>query len=297
MKKWNQINKRLKSIIADGLDVSFNHSPVVKATSRAKYIISFFHVKFKDKIIWEYPKDNAYHNIRFCDKFQPYDNWHAPYQGGQKKWDPIYADFQFASPENIITGYLDLPKEDLLSFEEPTGLRYILWAIDKRIRKKRLQETGFIEQALPIVKERVPEYNLEADLGNSMTLVYTDSDISIFGKSKWKFVSTWNDEYYKAHRFIVADNPSYSLSKHTIEVDFNGQIAKWCPKMVSKNILNLTPEIEEKIITALKSPSNNLENKTVFEELIYLENIYPTSKDVIPEDLKQFEKITEKKRY
>ena len=37
MKKWNQINKRLKSILAEGLNVAFNHSPVVKTTYRDKY--------------------------------------------------------------------------------------------------------------------------------------------------------------------------------------------------------------------------------------------------------------------
>lgn len=30
MQKWNQVNKRLKTIIADGFDIAFNHSPLVK---------------------------------------------------------------------------------------------------------------------------------------------------------------------------------------------------------------------------------------------------------------------------
>ena len=296
MKKWNQINKRLKMIIADGLDVSFNHSPLVKTTARAEYCLSFFHVKFNGRIIWAYPKDNAYHNFRFCDKYQPYDNWHSPYQGGQPKRAAYYADFQFASPENIIAGYLDMPKSELLNFDEPTGIRYILWACDKRIGKQKLSEMQFIKQALPMVKERIPEYNLEPCLGNSMTLVYSDETISIFGKSKWKFASTWHDDYGKIHRFIVTDNPSYSLAKHSIEIDFNGQIERWYPKIFSKNLLKITPETEEKIITALRTPSKNIENKTVWAELKILENLYSVTKEPIDENLPLFEKITTKQR-
>ena len=224
MKKWNQINKRLKSILAEGLNVAFNHSPVVKTTYRDKYCISFFHVKFNGEVIWQYPKDNAYHNFRFCDKYIPYDVWERPWQGGQEKKIEGYTNKQFASPENIVAGYLDMPKDKLLEFDEPTGLRYILWACDKRIGKNKLSQMKFIKQALPIVRARVPEYNLEPCFGNSMTLVYSDEDINIFGKSKWAFNSTWNDDYLKTHRFIVADNASYSLSKHAIEIDFNGQI-------------------------------------------------------------------------
>ena len=291
MKQWNQINKRLKTIMADDLNISFNHSPVVKTTYRDKYAISFFQVKFRGEIIWQYPKDNAYHNFRFCDKYQPYNQWKRPWQGGQKKPRRHFADRQFASPENIIAGYLDMPKDKLLKFEEPTGLKYILWACDKRIGKHRLSEMHFIKQALPIVKSRIPEYNLEPCLGNSMTLVYTDTAISIFGKSKWAFDCTFDDNYLKTHRFIVTDNPSYSLSKHAIEINFNGQISRWYPKMFSKNILNITPEIEEKIILALKSKSTNVNNKTVWEEIITLENLYPTTKDIVSEDYPLFTEI------
>ena len=294
MKKWNQINKRLKSILAEGLNVAFNHSLVVKTTYRDKYCISFFHVKFNGEIIWQYPKDNAYHNFRFCDKYIPYDVWERPWQGGQEKKIEGYTNKQFASPENIVAGYLDMPKDKLLEFDEPAGLRYILWACDKRIGKNKLSQMEFIKQALPIVKARVPEYNLKPCLGNSMTLVYSDEDINIFGKSKWAFNSTWDDDYLKTHRFIVTDNASYSLSKHAIEIDFNGQISKWYPKMFSKNVFKLTTDTEQKILKALKSPSKNLEGKTVWEELIFLENRYPTIKEIVPEDLELFSEITQR---
>ena len=300
-RKWNQINKRLKTIIADGLNISFNHSPVVKKTYRMQaYSINFFHIKFNNKIIWEYPKDNAYHNFMFVDEYTKYDIWHRPWQGGEPDRDSRYRDSQVASPENIIAGYLDMPKDKLLEFDEPTGIRYILWACDKRIGKNRLAQIQFIKQAQEIVKARVPNYSLEPCFGNSMTLVYTDNDISIFGKSKWKFHSTFADEYYKAHRFIVADNQSYSLAKHAIELDFNGNITKGkgCriyPKMFSKNVLQITPDIEERIISALKSKSMNLENKTVWEELIYLENKYPTIEEIVPENYPLFTNIKSSK--
>ena len=254
----------------------------------------FFHVKFNGEVIWQYPKDNAYHNFRFCDKYIPYDDWERPWQGGQEKKIEGYANKQFASPENIVAGYLDMPKDKLLEFDEPTGLRYILWACDKRIGKNKLSQMEFIKQALPIVRARVPEYNLEPCLGNSMTLVYSDEDINIFGKSKWAFNSTWDDDYLKTHRFIVADNASYSLSKHAIEIDFNGQISKWYPKMFSKNVFKITTDTEQKILKALKSPSKNLEGKTVWEELIFLENFYPTIKEIVPEDLELFSEISQR---
>ncbi len=293
MKKWNQINKRLKTIIKDGLKVSFNHSPLVKKTEWSEYAVGFFQVKFKNQVIWSYPKDNSYYNFRFCDKFQPYDDWYNPNRCGQKNRNPYYSDSQYASPENIIAGYLDTPKDKLLEFEEPTGIRYILWACDKRIGVKRLSEMQFIKQALPIVKERVPEYNLEPCLGNGMTLIYSDETISIFGKSKWCFKSTWCNS--NIHRFIVADNPSYSLAKQAIEIDFNGQISKWYPKIFSKNLLKITPVTEEKIISALKLPSKNIENKTNWEVLLFLENKYPITEKLIDENMPLFEKITKRK--
>ena len=290
MKQWNQINKRLQNIIHEDLNIKFIHSPLVKKTSRSELCIPFFYVKLDDKIIWSYPKDCAYDNWQFGFKWSAYVKWDRPWQGGKGKYE--YE--SYASPENIVAGYLDMPKDKLLGFDEPTGLRYILWACDKRIGKNKLSQMEFIKQALPIVRARVPEYNLETCFGNSMTLVYSDEDINIFGKSKWAFNSTWDDDYLKTHRFIVADNASYSLSKHAIEIDFNGQISKWYPKMFSKNVFKITTDTEQKILKALKSPSKNLEGKTVWEELIFLENLYPTIKEIVPEDLELFSEITQR---
>jgi hypothetical protein len=291
MQKWNQVNKRLKSIIADGLDVSFNHCPVVKTTYRDSYTISFFNIKFNGEIIWQYPKDNAYHNFRFADKYEPYDKWYRPQQQTAKTPEKHFSDGQLASPENIIAGYLDIPKDKLFEYEEPTGIRYILWAVDKRIGKERLSNMDFIQQAMPIVKSRIPSYDKVPCLGNSMTLVYTDSAISIFGKSKWQFESTFHDNYSKIHRFVVTDNPSYSLSKHAIEIDFNGTISRWDKKFCSKNILDITPDIELKIITALNSKFTN--DKTVWQELLSLDLQYNKVETPIDLSTPIFMNITE----
>ena len=64
--------------------------------------------------------------------------------------------------------------------------------------------------------------------------------------------------------------------------------------MFSKNVFKLTTDTEPKILKALKSPSKNLEGKTVWEELIFLENLYPTIKEIVPEDLELFSEITQR---
>ena len=153
MKQWNQINKRLQNIIHEDLNIKFIHSPLVKKTSRSELCIPFFYVKLDDKIIWSYPKDCAYDNWQFGFKWSAYVKWGRPWQGGKGKYE--YE--SYASPENIVAGYLDMPKDKLLGFDEPTGLRYILWACDKRIGKNKLLQLEFIKQALPIVKSRVPD--------------------------------------------------------------------------------------------------------------------------------------------
>jgi len=267
MQKWNQVNKRLKTIIADGLDIAFNHSPLVKKTSRAEYMVSFFYIKFDGEIIWQYPKDNAYHNFRFCDKYESYSEWYRPWQGGEPKRWRTYK--QFASPENIIAGYLDMPKDKLLEFDEPTGLRYILWACDKRIGKNKLSQMEFIKQALPIVKLRVPDYNLEPCLGNSMTLVYSDEEINIFGKSKWAFNATWHDTYFNIHRFVIADNPSYSLSKHAVYINDEYSPFKWLAW------------IRDNKIRLIHQDYRNKDVETVFDILVNKNYFYDACNNMI----------------
>ena len=228
MKQWNQINKRLQNIIHEDLNIKFIHSPLVKKTSRSELCIPFFYVKLDDKIIWSYPKDCAYDNWQFGFKWSAYVKWDRPWQGGKGKYE--YE--SYASPENIVAGYLDMPKDKLLGFDEPTGLRYILWACDKRIGKNKLLQMEFIKQALPIVKSRVPDYNLEHCLGNVQTLVYSNEKINIFGNSeKWCFNTSGYDNIPKDSNFLITDNPSYSLSTKANKITFDGKKKKFIDKI------------------------------------------------------------------
>ena len=289
MKQWNQINKRLQNIIHEDLNIKFIHSPLVKKTSRSELCIPFFYVKLDDKIFWSYPKDCAYDNWQFGFKWSAYVKWDRPWQGGKGKYE--YE--SYASPENIVAGYLDMPKDKLLGFDEPTGLRYILWACDKRIGKNKLSKMEFIKQALPIVKSRVPDYNLEPCLGNGQTLVYSDEKINIFGNSeKWCFNTSGYDNIPKDSNFLITDNPSYSLSTKANKITFDGKIKNLSTKLVSKKLYEITPEVEEQILNALKSQSIHLDNKTVWEELITIENSTTNKEEYkLPYDKPLFDRI------
>lgn len=289
MKQWNQINKRLQNIIHEDLNIKFIHSPLVKKTSRSELCIPFFYVKLDDKIIWSYPKDCAYDNWQFGFKWSAYVKWDRPWQGGKGKYE--YE--SYASPENIVAGYLDMPKDKLLGFDEPTGLRYILWACDKRIGKNKLLQMEFIKQALPIVKSRVPDYNLEPCLGNVQTLVYSNEKINIFGNSeKWCFNTSSYDNIPKDSNFLITDNPSYSLSTKANKITFDGKTKNLSTKLVSKNLYEITPEVEQQILNALKSQSIHLDNKTVWEELITIENSTTNKEEYkLPYDKPLFDRI------
>ena len=289
MKQWNQINKRLQNIIHEDLNIKFIHSPLVKKTSRSELCIPFFYVKLDDKIIWSYPKDCAYDNWQFGFKWSAYVKWDRPWQGGKGKYE--YE--SYASPENIVAGYLDMPKDKLLGFDEPTGLRYILWACDKRIGKNKLLHMEFIKQALPIVKSRMPDYNLEPCLGNGQTLVYSDEKINIFGNSeKWCFNTSGYDNIPKDSNFLITDNPSYSLSTKANKITFDGKIKNLSTKLVSKKLYEITPEVEQQILNALKSQSIHLDNKTVWEELITIENSTTNKEEYkLPYDKPLFDRI------
>ena len=289
MKQWNQINKRLQNIIHEDLNIKFIHSPLVKKTSRSELCIPFFYVKLDDKIIWSYPKDCAYDNWQFGFKWSAYVKWDRPWQGGKGKYE--YE--SYASPENIVAGYLDMPKDKLLGFDEPTGLRYILWACDKRIGKNKLSKMEFIKQALPIVKSRMPDYNLEPCLGNVQTLVYSNEKINIFGNSeKWCFNTSGYDNIPKDSNFLITDNPSYSLSTKANKITFDGKTKNLSTKLVSKKLYEITLEVEQQILNALKSQSIHLDNKTVWEELITIENSTTNKEEYkLPYDKPLFDRI------
>ena len=289
MKQWNQINKRLQNIIHEDLNIKFIHSPLVKKTSRSELCIPFFFLLLDDKIIWSYPKDCAYDNWQFGFKWSAYVKWDRPWQSGTGKYE--YE--SYASPENIVAGYLDMPKDKLLGFDEPTGLRYILWACDKRIGKNKFLQMEFIKQALPIVKSRVPDYNLEPCLGNVQTLVYSNEKINIFGNSeKWCFNTSGYDNIPKDSNFLITDNPSYSLSTKANKITFDGKTKNLSTKLVSKKLYEITLEVEQQILNALKSQSIHLDNKTVWEELITIENSTTNKEEYkLPYDKPLFDRI------
>ena len=218
MKKWNQVNKRLKTIIAPELKIAFNKSNIFHKTGWSEFNLSHFYVKLNGKIIWESQKDSAYCNFRFYDK-----------------WDQYAEDDSLGrlSPENIIAQYLDTPKEKLLQFDEPTGLKFILWACDKRIGKKRLSKTRFTKWALPIVKERVPNYNLEPIIHQPCPIIYTCDDFTVFDIDKYKF--------YGDFLFVVANNIDYSVATHAICLEKKrAKSGYW--KIPSKKVFDLSEE-------------------------------------------------------
>lgn len=218
MKKWNQVNKRLKTIIAPDLKIAFNKSNIFHKTGWSEFNLSHFYVKLNGKIIWENQKDSAYCNFRFYDR-----------------WDQYAEDDSLGrlSPANIIAQYLDTPKDKLLQFDEPTGLKFILWACDKRIGKDRLSKLRFTKWALPIVRERVPEYNLEPIIYQPCPIIYTCDDFTVFDIDKYK--------YYSDFLFIVSNNIDYSVATHATCLEKKRTKDDYW-KIPSKKVFNLSEE-------------------------------------------------------
>lgn len=218
MKRWNQVNKRLKTIIAPELKIAFNKSNLRLKTGWSKLNRTHFYIKLNDEILWECQKDSAYCNFRY------YDEWFS--YGRDEKIGKL-------SPANIIAQYLDTPRDKLLQFEEPSGLKYILWACDKRIGKDRLAKMRFTKWALPIVKERVPNYNLEPIIHQPRPIIYTCDEFTVFDIDEYKF----DDDFL----FVVANNIDYSSSTHaTCLEEKRAKKGYW--KVPSKKILNLSDE-------------------------------------------------------
>ncbi len=218
MKRWNQVNKRLKEIIIPELKIAFNKSNLFHKTGRSEFNMTHFHVKLNGKIIWESQKDSAYCNFKYYDRWDSYAN---------------VENFGRLSPANIIAQYLDTPKDKLLQFDELSGLKYILWACDKRIGKERLSKMRFTKWALPIIKERIPEYNLEPIIYQPCPIIYTCDEFTVFDIDKYKF--------YGDFLFVVANNIDYSEATHaTCLEEKRHNIGYW--KIPSKKIFELTEE-------------------------------------------------------
>ena len=137
--RWNKLQKRLSEIIAPELDISFNNSPARKTTSRSEIILRFFQVKFNGEIIYRFPKDSE----------QP--NWIVYWDWGG------YGDAEY--PKHSIMKYLDLPKEQLLDYEDKAGLADILKVCDKRIGYNRLKDIELSPAAKKIFDVRFKDKN------------------------------------------------------------------------------------------------------------------------------------------
>lgn len=218
MKRWNRLNKRLKEIIAPEVKVVFNKANLYHPTTYSEFNMSYFYIKLNGKLLWESQKDSAYCNFRYYDRWVQYSK---------------IENFGYLSPANIIAQYLDTPKDKLLQFDEPSGLKYILWACDKRIGKERLAKMRFTKWALPIVKTRVPDYNLEPVIYQPCPIIYSCDEFTIFDIDKYKF--------YGDFLFVVANNIDYSSATHATCLE-KKRATKGYRKVPSKKVLELTDE-------------------------------------------------------
>lgn len=148
---WNKLKQRLANITAKGLDISFNNSPVRKKTYRNEIIIRFFQIKLDGEVIWRFPKDSK----------QPIDKgficgilYEASELNNWEEW--ILVEF----PIQSIIKYLDLPKDQLIYYEDKVGLAEILKVCDKRIGYNRLRNLNLSPAAKKIFKARFNKHLL-----------------------------------------------------------------------------------------------------------------------------------------
>jgi len=142
--RWNKLQKRLKEILASELDISFNNSPVRKKTDYSEIILRFFQVKFNGEIIYRFPKDSEESNDYFLYAWE--NQFHV-------------SEDSMKHPKLSITKYLDLPKDELLQFQDNCGLADILKVCDKRIGYNRLKDIELSPAAKKIFDERFKDKN------------------------------------------------------------------------------------------------------------------------------------------
>jgi hypothetical protein len=131
--RWNKLKLRLSNIIAPNIDISFNYSPVRKKTDYSEIIISFFQVKLDGEIIWRFPKDT---NQQIVGSIL-YGVWRG-----------------IEYPIMSIIKYLDLPKDQILDYEDKAGLADVLKVCDKRIGFNRLKNLELSNAAKKIFDAR-----------------------------------------------------------------------------------------------------------------------------------------------
>ena len=143
--RWNKVRQRLSYIIAPGLDISFNSSPVgYRDHTGGEQTIRLFHIKLNCEVIWKYPKDSD----KSIDKVELWIHLYS--RGG---FEHTTVEFPIRPITSIIK-YLDLSKDQLLTYEDKAGLADILKVCDKRIGYERLKNIELSDAAKKIFEER-----------------------------------------------------------------------------------------------------------------------------------------------
>jgi hypothetical protein len=152
--RWNKLKQRLSNIIVPGLDISFISSPVHKKTYYSRITLRFFQVKLDGEIIWKFPKDSE----------QPKEFFLYDYD--------FYGHSEMEYPITSINKYLDLPKDQLLSYKDKAGLADVLKVCDKRIGYNRLKNLNLSPTAKKIFEVRFKE-NIDKNLYKEQDSVAT----------------------------------------------------------------------------------------------------------------------------
>ena len=141
IQRWNKVKQRLESVVAEGLDISFISCPVHVKTTYSERKGSFFKVTLNKEIIWIFPKDTEQ------DK-------------QDLKWffHDVWSVWEF--PISSIIKYLDLPKDELIHYEDKVGIADILKVCDKRIGYNRLRELELSPAAKKVFEERFKKKNI-----------------------------------------------------------------------------------------------------------------------------------------
>ena len=135
---WYKLRKRLENIIHPSLNLSFIHIPLRKKTQWSEITVRFFQIKLDNEVIWAFPKDTN-QNID---------------QGFIYGWsNETNESIEF--PIQSIIKYLDLPRQELIKYQDNAGLADILKVMDRRISPKRLEELELSSAAKQILNKRL----------------------------------------------------------------------------------------------------------------------------------------------
>ena len=144
---WNKLKIRLATIMATGLNITFNNSPVRKKTSWGLITLRFFQIKLNGNIIWRFPENT--------EQSLATDWIYGVSKIAGRKRDYVNIEF----PIQSIIKYLDLPIEQLSEYTDEAGLADILKVCDKRIGYNRLRTIKLSTQAQKIFEARFNKHH------------------------------------------------------------------------------------------------------------------------------------------